>query len=76
MRSTVCFCTMTIWFVGGSAVGSEPFTYHQDFDLDPAKFVSHDGRIEGDDIRVEGLLSSDNLRSWKLEEGGESGLFW
>ena len=70
MRSTVGFCTMLVWFVGGSALGSEPFTYHQDFDLDPAKFVRRDGRIEGDDIRVEGLLSSDNLRSWKLVEGG------
>jgi len=47
-----------------------PFQYQQDFSPPESGNYMRDQRLEYADIRAEGNLSSRNLRSWRLTDGG------
>ena len=63
---------LILLLVAGFAMASKkiPFNYRQDFSPPKSVTTMRDGRLEYDDVRAEGNLSSRILRAWKLADGG------
>ncbi len=64
-------CLILLVAAGSStAAKRQPFNYRQAFSPPQTVTTMRNGRLQYDDVRAEGNLSSRILRAWKLADGG------
>ena len=70
MHTKIVYFILLVTAGSTTAAKRQPFNYRQAFSPPQTVTTMRDGRLQYDDVRAEGNLSSRILRAWKLADGG------